>query len=99
MTHTPQGCNVTPKANELAELLKEEVIPEIEDYMDELFERIANEKHASSEDKEEYEELREMRDSFREMLVDVESGEMDDEECEELIEEIDAMRDIEEDEE
>ena len=87
---------MTPKATELVELLKEEIIPEIEDYMDELFERIANEKHASDEDKEEYEELREMRDSFTEMLKDVESGDMDDEECEELIEEIEAMRDIEE---
>ena len=87
------------KAQELTELLKEEVIPEIEDYMDELFERIANEKKASPEDKEEYEELREMRDSFREMLLDVESGEMDEEECAEVIEEIEAMRDIEEEEE
>lgn len=88
---------MTPKAKELAELLKEEIIPEIEDYMDELFERIANEKQASDEDKEEYEELREMRDSFTEMLKDVEGGDMDDEECIELIEEIEAMRDIEED--
>ena len=85
-----------PHAEELAELLKEEVIPEIEEYMDELFERIANEKKASSEDKEEYEELREMRDSFREMLLDVEGGAMDEEECEEIIEEIDAMRSLEE---
>ncbi len=85
-----------PQAEELAELLKEEVIPEIEEYMDELFERIANEKKASAEDKEEYEELREMRDSFREMLVDVEAGGMDEEECEEIIEEIDAMRAVEE---
>ena len=86
-------------AQELAELLKEGIIPEIEDYMDELFEKIANEKKAGSEDKKEYEELREMRESFKEMLKDVESGDMDEEECAEVIEEIDAMRDIEEEEE
>ena len=87
---------MTPKAKELAEMLKEEVIPEIEDYLDELFERIAGEKHASDEDRQEYDELRELRSSFAEMLKDAESGEMDDEECSELIDEIIAMREIEE---
>jgi len=87
---------MAPNAQKLVQLLQDEVIPEIEDYMDELFEKIAVEKKASSDDKEEYEELCEMRDSFKEMLKEAESGEMDEEECAEVIEELEAMRDLEE---
>jgi uncharacterized protein (UPF0305 family) len=89
---------MAPNAKELAELLREEIIPEIEEYMDELFEKIATVKKAGPEDKSEYEELRELRDNFLEMLKDVEEGEMEETECAELIDEIEAMRDLEEEE-
>jgi uncharacterized protein (UPF0305 family) len=89
---------MAPNAKELAELLREEIIPEIEEYMDELFEKIATVKKASAEDKSEYEELRELRDNFLEMLKDVEEGDMEEAECAELIDEIEAMRDLEEEE-
>ena len=89
---------MAPNAEVLAGLLREEIIPEIEEYLDDLFEKIAGEKKATDEDKSQYEELRELRDNFSEMLKDVESGEMDEEECEELIEELEAMRDLDEEE-
>lgn len=79
------------KAEELITMLKEEVIPEVEEYMDDLFELIASKK-ATKEDMEEVEGIQELRDDFRQMLEDVESGEVDEEECAELIEELNAMR-------
>lgn len=89
---------MAPNATQLAHLLREEIIPEIEEYLDELFEKIATEKKASAEDKAGYEELRELRDNFAEMLRDVEEGDMDETECAELIDELEAMRDLEEEE-
>lgn len=75
----------------LIRLLDEEVIPEIEAYMDELFALIADKK-ATEEDKVELEEIRDLRQEFKVMLEELENGEMDDEECVEIIEEIRAMR-------
>ena len=84
---------------ELEDLIKNEVLVEIEDYIDELFEIIA----AKKEDdgiKEELKQMQEMKKDFEDMLVDLENGEIDDEECKEIIEEINDMRkDDEEDEE
>ena len=84
---------------ELEDLIKNDVLIEIEDYIDELFEIIA----AKKEDdgiKEELKEMQEMKKDFEDMLVDLENGEIDDEECKEIIEEINDMRkDDEEDEE
>ncbi len=80
-------------AEDLIELLKEDVIPEIENVIDGLFESVNTNKNASTEDKQELKELQELRSEFVGMLEEVKNGEMDEDECAEIIEEIDAMRD------
>lgn len=76
---------------ELASLLKNDVLIEIEDYIDELFEIIASKKE-DERTKEELASMQEMRDDFNEMLKDLDTGEIDEEEAKEIIEEINEMR-------
>lgn len=83
---------------ELENLIKNEVLVEIEDYIDELFEIIASKKE-DDDTKEELSQMQEMKKDFEDMLVDLANGEIDDEECKEIIEEINDMRKDEEDEE
>ncbi len=82
-------------AEDLIELLQEDVIPEIEDVIDALFENVNDNKNATPEDKQELKELQELRSEFTGMLEEVKNGEMDEDECAEIIEEIDTMRDEE----
>ena len=79
-------------AEDLIELLEEDVILEIEDVIDALFETVNENKSASDEDKKELQELQELRSEFVGMLEEVKNGELDEDECEEIIDEIDAMR-------
>ena len=83
---------------ELEDLIKNEVLIEIEDYIDELFEIIASKKEDENT-KEELAQMQEMKKDFEDMLVDLANGEIDDEECKEIIEEINDMRKEEDDEE
>ena len=83
---------------ELEDLIKDEVLIEIEDYIDELFEIIASKKEDENT-KEELAQMQEMKKDFEDMLVDLANGEIDDEECKEIIKEINDMRKDEEDEE
>lgn len=75
----------------LTKLLQEEVLPDIEEYMDELFALIADKK-STDEDKEELDNMRELRKEFQTMLEELSSGEMDEVECLEVIEEIREMQ-------
>ena len=76
---------------ELEDLIKNEVLVEIEDYIDELFEIVAAKKE-DDEIKEELKQMQEMKKEFEDMLVDLVHGDIDDEECEEIIAEINDMR-------
>jgi hypothetical protein len=76
---------------ELASLLKNDVLIEIEDYIDELFEIIASKKE-DERTKEELASMQEMRNDFNEMLKDLDADEIDDEEAKEIMEEIIEMR-------
>ena len=76
---------------ELEELIKNEVLIEIEDYIDELFEIIAAKKE-DDDIKEELKHIQEMKKDFEDMLVDLVNGEIDDEEAQEIMEEINDMR-------
>ncbi len=80
---------------ELENLIKNEVLIEIEDYIDELFEIVAAKKE-NDEIKEELKQMQEMKKEFEDMLVDLVHGDIDDEECEEIIAEINDMRKEEE---
>lgn len=77
---------------ELERMLSEEIIPEIEDHIDDLFEKIADNKSATMDDKTDLEEMRELRDDFKEMLTDLQNGDMDDDECQEIMQELNDMR-------
>ena len=83
---------------ELEDLIKNEVLVEIEDYIDELFEIVAAKKE-DDEIKEELKQMQEMKKDFEDMLVDLVHGDIDDEECKEIIQEINDMRNEDEDEE
>jgi hypothetical protein len=85
-------------SQKLEELIKESVIPDIEDRMDELYTIIADKKNESIEDaKEELEELIEFRDDLKDVLVDIECGEIEEDECKEMIDDIlDAQKGDEE---
>ena len=69
---------------ELEDLIKNEVLVEIEDYIDELFEIIAAKKE-NDEIKEELKQMQEMKKDFEEMLTDLVHGDIDDEEAKEII--------------
>jgi hypothetical protein len=73
---------------ELEDLLTKEVIPDIEDRLDEIFEQIADGKNANDEQKEEIEELREFKSELEEILQDIQSGDIEEDECKEIIDEI-----------
>ena len=83
---------------ELEDLIKNEVLIEIEDYIDELFEIIASKKD-DEYTKEELTQMQEMKKDFEDMLVDLANGEIDDEEAQEIIEEINDMRKEEDEDE
>ena len=77
--------------DELASLLKNDVLIEIEDYIDELFEIIASKKE-DERTKEELASMQEMREDFNDMLKDLAAGDIDEEEAKEIMEEITEMR-------
>ena len=71
---------------ELQKLLVDELIPELEGILDEFMEQIADNKKATMDDKEDYKELQELFQGFKEILEDIESNELDEEEYESIIE-------------
>ncbi len=83
---------------ELEDLIKNEVLVEVEDYIDELFEIIASKKEDENT-KEELIQMQEMKKDFEDMLIDLANGEIDDEEAQEIIEEINDMRKEEDEDE
>ncbi|GAB1465876.1 hypothetical protein MASR2M54_13760 [Aliarcobacter cryaerophilus] len=72
---------------ELKEIINNEVLVEIEDHIDDIFEIIAAKKDIP-ELKEELENMQEMKKDFEELLKDLEAGEIDDEEAQEIYDEI-----------
>lgn len=74
----------------LIDLLENEFIPELEEYMDELFALIADKK-STDETVAELEETRELYKEFQELLEDARADEMDEEECREVIEELQSI--------
>lgn len=91
LAHSNKGAAMS-QAEELIELLEEDVIPEIESFIDEIYEAIAASKNASEDDKAQLAELQELKKEFELLLEEVKNGELDEEECGEIIDEIDMMR-------
>jgi len=86
------------EAEDLIDLLENDVIPEIESFIDDLYEKIAETKNATEEDKTQLAELQELKKEFELLLDEVKNGELDDEECRAIIDEIDMMREEDEEE-
>jgi regulator of replication initiation timing len=80
------------KTEELIDLLNNDIIPEIEDVIDGLFELINDAKTASEEMKQELQELQELKTEFKVMLEEAMTGELEEEEAQEILEEIAEMR-------
>jgi len=80
------------KTEELIDLLNNDIIPEIEDVIDGLFELINDAKTATESVKEELNELQELKTEFKVMLEEAQTGELEDEEAEEILAEIAEMR-------
>ena len=79
------------QAKTLQKLLEKDVLPEINDYIDDLFEVIASKKD-TPEIKEELQNIQEMKSDFLAMLDEVKNGELEEDECEEIIAEIKDMQ-------
>ena len=72
----------------LKALLENEIIPDLESVIDSIFQTIEKEKTVSLSEKEELEELQEMHRECREILIEIEAGEMEEDEAKELLEEL-----------
>jgi len=80
------------KTEELIDLLNNDIIPEIEDVIDGLFELINDAKTATEEFKQELHELQELKTEFKVMVEEALTGELEDDEAEEILAEIEEMR-------
>jgi len=76
----------------LQNLLENEIIPDLEVAIDELFAKIDKAKNASSEDKNDLEEMRDMRTECFAMVEEIKRDEMEEEEATELLEELVDMK-------
>jgi Asp-tRNA(Asn)/Glu-tRNA(Gln) amidotransferase B subunit len=75
----------------LLNLIHNEVLADIETYLDELFELIASKK-GDSEMAQEIEYMQEMKEEFETLVQELHNGEIDDEEAQEIINEIIDMK-------
>jgi len=76
------------KRERLKSILMDKLIPDLEEEIDAIFAMIEREKEISLADREELEEMQGMHAECREILIEIESGEMDEEEAGELLEEL-----------
>ena len=83
-------------SEKLKNLLELEILPDVEAAIDELFEVIDKTKNASAAQKEELEELRDMRTECYAILEDLERDEIETDEIEELLEELMELKTAEE---
>lgn len=72
----------------LQNLLENEVIPDLEVAIDELFEAIDKAKNASSEQKADLEEMRDMRTECYAIVEEIKRDELDEEEAQALLDEL-----------
>lgn len=79
----------------LLNLIHNEVMPDIEDYLDELFELVAAKKE-DAQMKEEILYMQEMQQEFQDLINDLNNDEIDEEEAQEIIDEIIDMKSLKE---
>ena len=76
----------------LGNLLTHEILPDLEEAIDEMFAMVERDKTISLADREELEELQEMHAECREILIEIEAKEMEEDEAEELLQELIAAK-------
>jgi len=76
------------KIEQLKNLLENEIIQDLEAAIDETFQMVEKEKTISLADREELEEMQEMHQECRDILIEIEANEMDEEEAAELLAEL-----------
>lgn len=79
-------------AEKLKNFLTQEIIPDLEEAIDEMFAFIEKAKMASIADKEELQELQEMHAECKEIVAEIEAGEMNDEEAADILAELVDMK-------
>lgn len=79
-------------SEKLKNFLTLEIIPDLEEAIDEMFAMIEKAKMASIADKEELKELQEMHAECKDILAEIEAGEMPEDEAGELLEELMEMK-------
>jgi len=78
----------------LKNLLISEIIPDLEEAIDELFSMIEKAKMASIADKEELQELQEMHSECKDIVSEIDSNEMSEDEAKEILEELIDVKSI-----
>ncbi len=78
----------TKATEKLKNLLLNELMPDLEEAIDEIFSMVEKEKMISLADREELENMQEMHAECREILIEIESGEMEEDEAAELLEDL-----------
>lgn len=83
---------------QLKHLIQNELIPDVEEHIDDIFESIASQKDASPQERAQLEDMQALRDEYKDLLGELNSGEIDEEEAEQLYTELTSMREGDEDE-
>ena len=76
------------KTEQLKNLLSNEIMPDLEEAIDEIFAMIERDKTISLADREELESFQQMHAECREILIEIEANEMEEEEAAELLAEL-----------
>lgn len=84
---------------QLKHLIQNELIPDVEEHIDDIFESIASQKDATVEERAQLEDMQALRDEYKDLLGEINSGDIDEEEAEQLYTELTSMREGEGDEE
>ena len=79
-------------SEKLKNFLIQEIIPDLEEAIDEMFSMIEKAKMASIADKEELQDLQEMHAECKDIVAEIEAGEMNDDEAGEILAEFVEMK-------
>jgi len=77
---------------QLKHLIQNELIPDVEEHIDDIFEGIASAKDATPQERAQLEDMQALRDEYKELLKELQSGDIDEEEAEQLYTELTSMR-------
>ena len=79
-------------SEKLKNFLTQEIIPDLEAAIDEMFSMIEKAKMASIADKEELQDLQEMHAECKDIVTEIEAGEMNDDEAGDILAEFIDMK-------